>query len=996
MSSDSGTGPPEPAENAEPAVHLHQDARVSGGGSAYQAGRDQVFHFEDGTRSAWRADPGAPDAQCPYPGLAAFGPEQAQWFFGREQAIAHLCEEMAERLHRGGLLMVIGASGSGKSSLLRAGLVPAISRGVLPEAGSACWPVAVFTPTAHPLGELSGQLAQMANAEASSAGRIVLVVDQFEEVFALCREEAERQDFISRLCQIAQPGDGTAAIGLVVLGLRADFYGQAARYPLLRDALRDGPVLLDPMSEAELRQAIIFPARAVGLEIEPGLVEVLLRDLGVTQRGDRAGRLPLLAHALRATWQQRRGLLLAVDGYQATGGIERAIATTADRAYDSLEAAAQEAARAMFLRLVAIGNAGNDTRRRLGRADLLRDFDEPGPANAVLDVFTQRRLLTQEQDTVVITHEALLYAWPRLQDWINSDRVGNIVRQDLESAASSWERDRRDSAALYRGSRLVAARAWAATHGHDLSATASAFLSASVRHENRAARTRRTAAILLTALALLASVTAAFALQQRHQALVQSHEALVQRDQAIFGQVITEASQLQATDPSLAAQLNLVAHRMQPGNSDLYTSLINAENTPLPAVLAGNSGPVSSLAFSHDGRILATSNWNHTIQLWDVANPGRPAKTGLPLQGSDGASGSLAFSSRGTLASALDSGVLLWDIADPAHPQRVGEAHSGSDSSIVFSPDGRTLAVTVNDTVGLWNVADPAHPVAIGLPLHATAPTNSAAFSPDGSVLAVGTSDNTIQLWNVRNLISPIPIAKPLVGYEGNASTGSSQQINSVAFSPDGKILAGGSSNGLIRLWNLSRPDQPIPIGSVLNSHDGGVQSIAFSPDGDTLASGNEDDNIELWDVAYPASPFVIGKPLSGHAAEVDSVAFSPNGHILASASWDSTTRLWSIPPTVLNSPSSIDSVAFSQNGRVLAGGSYDGTIRLWNLSDPAHPALLGAPFASQSEAIWSLAFSPDGRILAAGSRDGTVRLWNIANPADPIPFTSPRTPDME
>ena len=210
-----------------------------------------------------------------------------------------------------------------------------------------------------------------------AAGRVVLIVDQLEEAFTLCQDESEREAFFGRLGEMARlPGDAPGNVtALVVLGLRADFYGQATRYPLLRDVLRDAPVLLDPMSEAELRQAIIFPARAVGLEVEPGLVEVLLRDLGVARQDDRAGRLPLLAHALRATWQQRRGHRLTVDGYRATGGIERAIATTADRAYDGLDVTAREEARILFLRLVVIGEGGSDTRRRLSRAELLRDFD---------------------------------------------------------------------------------------------------------------------------------------------------------------------------------------------------------------------------------------------------------------------------------------------------------------------------------------------------------------------------------------------------------------------------------------------------------------------------------------------------------------------------------------------------------------------------------------------------------------------------------------------
>jgi len=981
------TQPPDTPEDAQPAETadvMRLEAHVSGDGSAYVAGRDQVFHYEDGTRSAWRASPGAPGALCPYPGLTAFGPGQAQWFFGRDEAITHLVAEAAERLQRGGALMVIGPSGSGKSSLLRAGLVPAIGEGRLPDTGSADWPLAVFTPTAHPLGELSGQLERLTATPGPAGGRIVLIVDQLEEVFTLCQDEAEREAFISRLGQLAGlPDDAAGTVtGLIVLGLRADFYAQAAAYPLLRDVLRDAPVLLDPMSEDELRQAIMFPARAVGLEIEPGLVEVLLRDLGVAQRDDRAGRLPLLAHALRATWQQRRGHELTVDGYQKTGGIERAIATTADRAYDSLHMTAQEEARVLFLRLVVIGEGGSDTRRRLGRVDLLRDFDEPA-LGAVLDVFTQRRLLTQEQDTVTITHEALVYAWPRLREWIESDRIGNILRQDLDAAAGSWESEDHDPAVLYRGSRLAAARAWAAAHGRDLSATASAFLDASVRQENRVVRTRRVAAALLAALTLIASVTAGIALFLRHQ-------ALVQRNQAIVSQVTTEADQLQATDPSLAAQLDLVANRMKPGDSSsIYTSLIDAENTPMSAALASPAA-VQSVAFSHDGRLLATNNEQGTIQLWRVADPSRPVKTGPLLQGNNRLQRSLAFSPRGSiLASATPGGVQFWSVADPAHSRLVGKAASGNDTAIAISPDGRVLAVTAGSTVGLWDITNPARPAAIGQPLRAAGPTLSVAFSHDGAILAAGTSTDTIQLWNISDPARPVSLGHPIAGYSESVSTGNNQQINTLAFSPDLNMLADGDANGVIQLWNLDDPARPVPVGHVLDSGDGDVLSIAFSPDGNTLASGDFDNKIALWDVAKPTASYVTGRRLSGHTATITAVAFRPSGNVLASGSFDASARLWSLSPTTLAIWPAIDSVAFSRSGDLLAGGDADGTIQLWSAADPAHPRLLVRSLASQSQSILSLAFSPDGRVLAAGSGDGTVRLWNVANPADPVPFTA-------
>lgn len=982
---DSGTpvGSPGTSEQVlRQAEQLNQEAHVSGGGSAYQAGRDQVFHFEDRERGAWQTEAGTPDAECPYPGLAAFGPDQARWFFGRREATAQLTGELADRLRRGGALMVIGPSGAGKSSLLRAGLVPAIRRGGLPAAGAARWPLAVFAPTADPLAELAAQYDKLCGAKEMPDDRIILIVDQFEEIFALCPDEHERRTFVARLCELAA---GSPAAALIVLGLRADFYAQAAQYPELRDVLRDGPVLLDPMSEAELRQAIMFPARDVGLDIEPGLVEVLLRDLGagepiVLAAADRAGRLPLLAHALRVTWQERRGHLLTVEGYQATGGIERAIATTADRTYNGLGPAAQEAARRMFLRLIAIGDGTADARRRLSRAELLGDLGDSESAVVALDTFTQHRLLIQEQDAVTITHEALLHSWPMLRGWINSDRVGNVIRQDLDTAARRWERDGRDQAALYRGSRLASARSWAATHDRDLSGLTSAFLAISVRHELRAARTRRAAAVVLAVLTVIATVTAVVALQQRGQ-------AIRQRNAAIISQLTTDASQLQASDPSLADQLTLVAHRMQPANPEFDSNLIAAENTTLSTPLTGHTGQVWAVAFSRTGHVLATGGRDGTVQLWNVADPARPRTFGPPVAGREGIIWSVAFSPDGrTMAGAASAGrLLLWDVNDPAHPVLIRNARVSSSglTSVAFSAAGHILATGSSDgSVRLWNVADPADPVPIGSSLDgANGQTSTVAFSPDGRILAIGNFDDELGLWDVADPSRPHML--------GHLFTTQTAGINSVAFSPNGKILASGSNDATTQLWNVADAAKPTAIGQALNSHDGEVFSVAFSPDGSVLATGDYDDTIRLWNVKNPYSAFLIGRPISGHSAIVSAVAFSPDGTMLASGSWDHTARLWSIPRTILNLVS-VDSVAFSPNGRVLAAGSFDGTIRLFDVSDPARPALIAGPLDSQAMSIWSVAFSPDGRILAAGSADHTVRLWKVADPAHPVPIGNP------
>ena len=360
--SDSGETEPAEAQSPEDAgtANIHLEAHASGSGSIIQSGRDTHYYLRDGVRH-YRQTDGPVVEECPYPGLAPFTAEQARWFFGRARLIAEVTSRIDSSLGDGPLVMV-APSGAGKSSLLQAGLLPALARGALPAVGSRDWPRQVFTPTAHPMTEAARCIASLTGTEPASAAeltadpdrgaaivraalrsrgggpgreaaRAVVVVDQLEELFTLCTDEAERRGFIDLLTRLAEPPPGGIPAGLVICGLRADFYAPCTGYPQLRAALQNGQILLGPMSESELRETILYPAESVGLDVEPGLIELLLRDIGGTSdesaTGYEAGRLPLLAHALRATWQQRNGSTLTVEAYLATGGIQHAVATTA-------------------------------------------------------------------------------------------------------------------------------------------------------------------------------------------------------------------------------------------------------------------------------------------------------------------------------------------------------------------------------------------------------------------------------------------------------------------------------------------------------------------------------------------------------------------------------------------------------------------------------------------------------------------------------------------
>ncbi|WP_157488786.1 hypothetical protein [Pseudofrankia sp. DC12] len=439
------------------------------------------------------------DAACPYKGLAAFTEADASVFFGREQLAARVVGRLSRSHAEGRPLVVMGASGAGKSSLLAAGMLPALRQGQLDVAGSEAWPRALFTPTGDPLGALAaavaaatrrsadglaGQLradpdrlaawlgedARTGDLESPPAGadRCLLVVDQFEEVFTQCTDSAARQAFIDAICAAAACDDGSAPAAAVVIGIRADFVAHLAAFPQLRAAMEAHPVLVGPMSSDELRSAVEQPAAAAGLTLELGLVDRLIDDLGPragrsagAEASYEVGQLPLLSHALLVTCQRSAGTHLTLAAYQATGGIRRAVASTADDIVARLDKDHYDTARNLLLDLVQIGEGTDDTRRRMPLARLLASAPDPQRTQRVLTELAapDARLVTIHEDRVEITHEALLRAWPTLREWIDSDRAGQLLRQRLDDDAHAWTEGNRNPVHLYQGNRLTLAAA---------------------------------------------------------------------------------------------------------------------------------------------------------------------------------------------------------------------------------------------------------------------------------------------------------------------------------------------------------------------------------------------------------------------------------------------------------------------------------------------------------------------------------------------------------
>lgn len=963
---------------------------------------------------------------CPYKGLSYFDETDADLFAGREALTAKLVERVLSLTSSTSpkeerFLAVVGASGSGKSSLVRAGLVAALRW----DQASTDWHIQLLTPTAHPLESLATTLAQGTHSSMAivrladdlrwdqrglhkfasenicleTGARLLLVVDQFEELFALCRFEEERAAFMRNLLTASSEPQGPV---IVVITLRADFYASCANYPELRQALANSQEYIGAMSDEEIRRAIEEPAQRGRWELEPGLVDLLLHEVG-----HEPGALPLLSHALFETWQRRRGRMMTLSGYASSGGVRGAIAETAETVFaDQLSHEQRAIARKIFLRLTELSDEGStaDTRRRASFDELILKPEEEVDTRAVLKALADARLITTNEDSAEVAHEALIREWPTLRCWLEINRAGLRLHRQMTETAQEWLEGGQTSDLLYRGARLAQAREWVATHQDELNELERQFLTASVEASEREAiereegrqrelmsakalaeaerqsasrlRLRNRVITSMGSIALiLAILVGTFGLQSRNEKRV-----------AISRELAAAAINNLEIDPELSMLLALQAlDTAYTGEAEdvLHRAL---QSSRVRITLPGqNSSFFHSVDFSPDGKAIAATSYDWEITVWDSTKEQQTFS--MP--------GTIArFSPNGTrLVTGNGYGeVTIWDVVTWKKLWRIIDRHpeiwDAPDQRIIdanFSPDGK-LVVTAsgNRSFIVWDTetgkqlfffqssVDRNYASVQGVI------SNRATFSADGRLLI--TLDTTesgsyMKVWAVDHdwallneqpshaLMVISPDDRWLVSWEGRES------IN------DHGIALFDISHETLESFQLSAL-KPFVISA---AHDAPITNFAFSQDGSMLASLDADGMLKLWHLSTRGPQLQMS--FSGGISGLGELDFSPDGTRLVTTSSGGTVRVWDITPegilewfTLTGQSEYIQHLALTKDGRYFATTSFDGTAKLWELISRKELLTISA----HQGPLVDIAFSPDRTLLATAGEDNHVKIWQL------------------
>lgn len=996
------------------AIHTNGGAAITGnittqGGDFI--GRDQIIAEqilvtiqEIQTLEDQPSTPGQP----PYKGLTFYDTADEQIFFGRRDRAQKICEMITTQ----SFVAVVGGSGSGKSSLVRAAVLPMLIRDG--------WNTLVLRPNVQPMLELLRALNLAATpslsvddlsayntqtvlqtiialAASASAQRLVLVIDQFEEIFTIAKDKSANTTFVSNL--LAAQAYPALSVMIVV---RADFYHRLTDFADLPAAVAERQVYLTAMTREQITEVIKMPLQKHGWRIQEGLVEVILDDVG-----QEPGGLPFLSHALLETWRRRRSNVLTLSGYRETGGVKGAIAATAEEVWQTFTLNEQITARTILIELTELGERDGDqqltpdTRRRRTYTDLAALALPSTELDTVLEALVWRRLLTRDHDQIEVAHEALIRAWPRLQAWLDADRDRLRLQRQIQTDATNWAQHDQNSSYLYTGVRLTFVRAELATKRISLHPLAHTFINASQKIHRRNRFFQFGIGIVLFTLLLItlliqqnslaaqrsanativANVTAqagaAATIQVRATAEVRARSialsakataetsnaiALNQARLAKAGELAAAAGREVAQpvfESSLALLLAIRAVTMtQPSDGPVFINATTALDevvrkvSPWRMTLLGHTGDLTSAVFSPTGKHILTGSYDDTARIWDTET-GQLLYT---LQGHTDSVTSAVFSPDGKriLTGSNDDTARIWS-AETGQPLNILQGHTGYILSASFNRSGDIIATaSVDGSVRIWNSK-------FGQLLHViqahTSPVLSATFSLDSHRIVTVSSDRSACVWDTQT-------AQMLYCLQDHGIS-----IVSAIFSSDGLHIVTGSFDNTPRIWE-ARTGKLL---YKLEGHTNSAPSVCFSPDGQYIVTGSTDKTARIWN----ANTGQLIHTLRGHTSKLTSVIFSPDGGRVVTTSEDKTARIWDAETgqylyALQGHSGSVVSASFSSDGQKMVTAG-DQSARIWaaEIGQTLH-VLQG-----HTETVMAATFSSDDRYIITASYDNTVRIWD-------------------
>ncbi len=919
---------------------------------------------------------------CPYQGLASFQPEDANRFFGRDK----LVNELVTRLHNRPIMVVAGASGSGKSSLVRAGLILAIKSGALPD--SDRWPVALFTPGAQPIAELEYQMIKVLNrlqiqntnlnnlpgdqrwrliAESISetTGGALICIDQFEEIFTFDHESEVVDEFLGAFQAMVESVESRIHL---VLTIRADFYAKSSRYPWLAKIINDNQLLVGPMSRIELRDAVVSPATAVGLKLDDSLIDSVLDEASGA-----AGSLPLVSHALVETWKLRSGKRLTLENYRSTGGVAGAIGQSAETLYnEQLNAQEKSVARRLILRLVSPGEGVADTRRPIPLSDLDND-SEPEIMHKVVNALVHARLLTIDRDTIQLAHEAIISSWQRLTDWINESRDDLRIQLRIERAAAEWVESEFNPDLLYHGTPLSTAREWQKKNEQSLNVQESKFLDAAVEleqselmrtrlAEQRGKTQRRLAFATLTLLTTAALGLAFVAFNAFHKASQNEMAANQRLAQALASQAVELVPQNPRLALALAAE---VMERTDRSPVEARIALVNATNslasTPYsPASAPTVVGDALTIAVHPTDELVVSGNRDGTVTLWNAE--GR--QLGISPNAHSGAIEEIVFLQSGDrmLSAGINGEVLSWDFSNSKQTLEPNELISIDTIlwSVAISADASKIATASED--GKIRLYDVFNEMDSEVLVDLDRDFLTVQFSSDGRFLFAGNGRGEIWSWHAdtgEEYLAPFPAHL--------------SDIWEIVFHPAKPFFATASSDGRVRTWNL---ETGLLISEPFDGISKNLRGVQIN-DYDLLIAGDEKGRVLFWNTN---SRTFQGASSANHSSQVSDIALQQNGSLLASLGMDHIMRTWrrsSEAPSrqITFQDEGAFGLALSANGERIATGDGSGNIRIF---DSQSNQSIGWPLRLSTSRIWAVALDNHGQLMAAGDQQGKLGLWEV------------------